>query len=233
MNIEYSDVDRKLNLNPYSCANIVQNKMINFLGEINLTSDTLRKDYGAFWVVAKLKIHFYDYPMLNDNVFCSTYPSNKSKIRLNLDYVFSDQNKNTFFLAKQELCPVDIETRKIRKLDSIDNIELNDSNLDISFSRWAFNLDEFEKCFDYTVLYCDTDSNCHVNNANYVRFILNTFDADFFDNHTIRDLEIHYINECLEKETIHIYRKQLGNEMLFIITCADKIIIKAKLIFDA
>ena len=228
MKIEYSDVDRKLNLSLFSSANFIQNIMIRFLGEMNLANNKIRKDYNAFWVVSKLKIHFKKYPKLLDTVAYHTFISGKSKIRLNLDYIFSDSSDSILFLAKQELCPVDWNTRKIKKLDCLDRLSIDNSKM--SFSRWGWNIDEFEKCYDYTVLYCDTDSNYHVNNTSYIRFILNAFDSKFFDMHTIRDLEIHYINECHEKDTIIIYKKTLDNKILFIITCNNIKIIEAKLI---
>ena len=226
MIIEYSDVDRKLNLDLYSCTNIIQNKMTTFLGNLNLANNVLKKDYGAFWAISKLKIHFNDYPMLNDNVSWSTNISGKSKIRLNLDYVFCNDNENVLFVAKQEICPVDLTSRKIKRLDFINNLHEEPSN--ILFSKWK-ETDGFKKCSDYTILYCDTDSNGHVNNASYVRFMLNTFDSDFFYNNTITDLEIHYLNECLEKQTLSIYKKTVQDEIFFLILRDDTKIIEAKL----
>lgn len=230
MIIEYSNVDRKLNLSLYSLTNILQNKMTTFLETLNLDTNTLKKDYGAFWAISKLKICINNYPMLNDIISYSTNISTTSKIRLNLDYIFSDKNQKTLIVAKHEICPVDFSSRKIKKIDHINNLPKKSSNL--SFSKWQNNIDEFEKCFDYTILYCDTDSNCHVNNASYVRFILNTFDSDFLCNNTITNLEIHYLNECLEKQLISVYRKIVNNEIFFLILRDSTKIIEAKLTFN-
>ena len=76
----------------------------------------------------------------------------------------------------------------------------------------------------------DIDFTNHVNNASYVRFILNTFKSDFFVKKNVTDLDIQYINECREGDFINIYKKQFDNNFNFIITNGDKIIITANVV---
>ena len=232
--IEYSDVDTNLNLSVFHATNIVQNIMTNLFDNIGLTNMVLKQHHNAAWVISKLKVGFTQYPRLNDIVTGRAFVSSNSKIRLNLDSVFNDTSNNALFYAKQEICPMDLSTRKVRRLDTINyptNLELHQSVYTAPFSQFTFDLALFSKACDYTVSYCDIDFTRHVNNASYVRFMLNSLDVSFFDNNIITDLEIHYINECREGDVLSIYKQMTENNLNFVILHNETKIIEANFKF--
>lgn len=230
--IEYSDVDTNLNLSTFSATNMVQNIMTELFDNIGITNMILKKHYNAAWVISKLKIHFNKHPFLNDKVHATAFVADNSKIRLCLESNFCDENKNTLFLAKQEICPMDLSTRKVRRLQSIDypfDLELHDNIFNSPFLKLNLNSDDFESYNSYTVAHLDIDFTRHVNNASYVRFLLNTFNSDFFDDNVITDLDIQYVNECREGDLLRIYKKRVDNNFVFLITCNENKIIQANI----
>ena len=233
LKVEYSDVDKQLKLSLFSATNFVQNIMTDLFENIGITNMFLKNNYNAAWVISKLKIHFIKYPFMNDLVNACAFISDNSKVRLCLESNFSDTNGNILFLAKQEICPMDLSTRKVRKLQTINypfDLELHESVFKKPFSKLNLTKDNFDSCTKYTVLPTDIDFTNHVNNASYVGFILNTFKSDFFVKNNVTDLDIQYINECREGDFINIYKKQFDNNFNFIITNGDKIIITANVV---
>ena len=232
--IEYSNVDTRLSLSVFHATNIVQNIMTDLFENIGVTNMILKKRHNAAWVISKLQIHFMDYPKLNDMLNATAFVSSNSKIRLNLDGVFKNPLGNTMFYSRQEICPMDLKTRKVRRLDTINypnDLDLKQSNYTMRFSRFNFNLTDFVQAYTYTVAYCDIDFTRHVNNASYVRFMLNALDANFFNNNIITDLEIHYINECCEGDILNIYKQIVNNKINFIILHNETKIIEASFSF--
>ncbi|MBP5426590.1 MAG: hypothetical protein J6Y29_01620 [Clostridiales bacterium] len=229
--IEFSDVDKHLRLKLICAVNIIQNNMTNLFGKLNISNEGIKQRYNAFWVISKLKIHFKKNPMLGEEIDSESFVSNYSKVRLNISHRFSDDSGNIVFEAHQELCPMDMATRKIKALGSIINEE------DVvfsktSFSRFRWNVEDFTKIYSYTICYDDIDSNAHVNNAKYVGFVSNALGSEFFDANRVRDIEVHYINECVEGAHINIYRKNFDSAMGFIIMSGQTKIMEAKVIME-
>jgi acyl-ACP thioesterase len=52
----------------------------------------------------------------------------------------------------------------------------------------------------------DIDFSNHVNNAVYVRDIMNSLSNDFLDKVSITDVEMHYIAESKEGQILKIYK---------------------------
>ncbi len=78
----------------------------------------------------------------------------------------------------------------------------------------------------------DIDYSRHVNNAIYVRYVMNTLSCDFLSKNKITDFEIHYINETREGQILKIYKKEENNNIRFLIKDDEKEIIRANLIFE-
>ena len=99
----------------------------------------------------------------------------------------------------------------------------------VSFSKLKWNVEEFAKAYSYIIMYDDIDSNGHVNNARYLSFIANALGSEFFDNNRVTDIEVHYINECIEGTHINVYRKSFDGWVGVIIMCGQTEVLKAKI----
>lgn len=228
LKIQYSDVDKHLKLKLFCAVNFVQNDMTNLFEQMNITNARLKAEQGAFWVVSKLKIHFNRCPILCDELKTKSFIAKYSKARLGVVYNFSDMSDESAFVAYQELCLMDIVTRRVRLLGQI----VDDRHViseDVSFSKFRWDVEEFTKVYSYTIMYDDVDSNCHVNNARYLSFVVNALGSQFFDKSTITDIELHYINECIEGTHINVYKRSFDGAIGVIIMCGQTEVLKAKL----
>ena len=71
--------------------------------------------------------------------------------------------------------------------------------------------------------------NHHMNNAAYVRLLLDAFPSGFWDEHPIRAFDIHYVSEGQEGEEIAILQDCQGKDLDFQIKSGDRTLIKAHL----
>ena len=79
----------------------------------------------------------------------------------------------------------------------------------------------------------DIDFSNHVNNAVYVRDIMNSLSNDFLDKVSITDVEMHYIAESKEGQILKIYKKELENNIIrFLIKENEREIIRASISYS-
>ena len=75
------------------------------------------------------------------------------------------------------------------------------------------------------------DLSHHMNNIEYIKLALNTFTDYFLINCNPDELEIHYVEEALEGQSIQVYRAQENNTYYFKLMQNDKLAVKMKLSF--
>ena len=97
------------------------------------------------------------------------------------------------------------------------------------FSKLAEEFTENDFVYEQKIYSSDIDFSQHTNNVAYVKYIMNTFNCDFFNNNKITDIEIHYIKETREGHTLKVYKKEKNNSMEFLIKEEDKEVIRASL----
>ena len=105
------------------------------------------------------------------------------------------------FSIRQETCVIDLDTRKIRKIETVDYPEDMEAEEAIFNDPYQVLKDEFsEDDYVYTqkVYSSDIDYSRHTNNVSYVRYLINTLPCKFFENNRVTDVEIHYIAETKE-----------------------------------
>ncbi len=117
--IEYTNVGRSLNLSVIQAANLIQNITTQFFSTIGLDNIIIKEKNNAAWVVSKSKVHFIIYPIWKEKIKLTSYITEQSKIRIELEIKAENEKNELLFIAKQEFCLIDLGTRKIRKLETI------------------------------------------------------------------------------------------------------------------
>ena len=147
-----------------------------------------------------------------------------------METVFENEKNEYLFSVKQEICPIDIDTRKIRKINTIEypkDMEIKEAFDSEPYYRLVDEFTEAEFVYEQKIYSSDIDFSKHTNNAVYVRFILNVLSSDFIDKNQITDFEIHYIGESKEGQVLKIYKKERKQEMEFLIKEKDREIARA------
>ena len=132
-NITYTEVSQNLKMDLISALNLIQDMMTEYFESFKSDNVRLKKNNKAIWVVTKTKVKFNKYPGWNDLVKGKGYTILVKPIRIGLEIVFKNKEEEILFGAKQECCVIDLETRKLRKINTVDYPE----NLEVE--KFIFN----------------------------------------------------------------------------------------------
>ena len=190
---------------------------------------------NAVWVVSKAKVHFNKFPSWRDVIKGRCYTTKIKPIRVEVETAFKNIDDEVLFVTNQESCVLDLETRKIRKINTIsypEDMEIVQSLTQDGYLKLDVEFTEDDLAYEQKIYSQDIDYSRHVNNAIYVRYIMNALSCDFFNKNKITDFEIHYINESKEGQILKIYKKEENKSISFLIKDCEKEIIRANLIFE-
>ena len=220
------DFDMKLSL--LEIIRFLQLTTFNHSNEIMLDHKTMQEKSNAFWVITKMKVKINKDVTSGDNLKVATWTQPLSIIRAIRD--FSVKQKNCIVAsASAEWCCLDMSTRKIRKLSTIqypdlemvktDSSKLNFENLNQEYKDSNF-------VYSRTIRSSDIDVNNHTNNLKYNSMALDAFTVEELNGFLIKEYEIHFVNESIEGEVIEIYKKKVGLTFFVEGRIGEKVIFK-------
>lgn len=234
--LEYSLLDRKLKLKQFEVFNFAQNTATEYFKMFNGDNISVRKNDNAVWVVTKARVHFYKNSTWLDTMEAHSYTTKIKPIRVETETSFKDKEGNLLFVATQQSCPLDIETRKIRKVSTVtypENMEADESLLPDDYMRLNAEFEKEDFAYRQKIYSQDIDYSNHVNNSIYIRYIMNALTNDFIDKINITDFEIHYIAESKEGQVLNVYKKETAeNNIEFLIKESDREIIRANIKYE-
>ncbi len=229
--INYTETGQDLELSLVDAFNVVQNVMTEYFETFKSDNIVLKNQNNAIWVLTKTRIHFDKYPQWRDSIISRGYMTKVKPIRIETESQTYTKQKEKLFTARQECCVIDLDTRKIRKINTVnfpENMETENSAIESSYMRLKDEFSEKDFMFEQKVYSSDMDFSRHTNNTIYVKYIANTLTCNFFDENVITDMEIHYINESREGDLLQVYRKfKEKNIIEFLITSGEKEVIRA------
>ena len=117
--VSYTDADRNVNLSLLSALTIIQDMMTEYFGVLKSDNIILKNENNAIWVLTKTKVHFNKYPTWRDIIEGIAYTTEVKPIRVEMEVDFKNEDNETLFYAKQESCAIDLTTRKIRKISTV------------------------------------------------------------------------------------------------------------------
>ena len=152
---------------------------------------------GLFWALGKLHLKIHRLPKWNDKIRVDTWAKERESIMFLRDYEVFSETGELLCCAISEWMLVDFYQNKIVRLERLN------THLDFPKDRSAFEgrvprlsrLDFPENSVFQTVVLSDLDINQHVNNASYVRWVLDRFSYDFYNQHQIKEVIISYTNQ--------------------------------------
>jgi acyl-ACP thioesterase len=212
-----------------SSLGVAQDNMCEFFKAIKCDGPTMIPKTNCFFVMLKNKIHINDFKSWLDEFSVRTELVSQTRIRLSVQTKFLDDSGSVFATCLQEMCPMDVTTRKERMVADTtlpEDMELTD-NAELNFEKMTFDLSEENLVQTKQIDATNIDIYKHTNNLEYVRFMLSTFDMDFIENNTLTDIEIHYICESRFGDNLKIFRRIENDVIYFQINNGDKVITKA------
>lgn len=188
---------------------------------------------GYFWMAARTKLCFHGFPGALDDISVTTWPA---RIRCGIcnRYYTLTRNGELMTEGRTEWA---IFNRNIGRIDT---------NPDEIFSKVPYS-DEIvcggrmarinrdfsgvETLGTYTVSSADIDVGRHMNNVKYIRAMLSMFSTEQQERMDIRGLEINYLSQSMEGETLSIMKRDAeGGMELGVLHADDRAAATAKLL---
>ena len=190
------------------------------------------------WVLLGKEINIKRFPELSEKVTVETYPSGVDRIFAYRDYRMFDNKGNCIVEASSTWTLMNTVKRSLERIpDHIMSLPLPQgiTLLPRCNRKIIFPNAESEMAETFKVNFYHLDWNAHVNNVNYLRFILES-DPGRLKTSKPKKIEIHFKTEAMEGDILSVYNIQGtdDNETFHSISKAgsSKVIAQAKIFWD-
>lgn len=230
--ISASMVDTKANLSVIGAFQVIQDAITELTGQLKIDGMTLNEKYNAFWVFAKTRVKFLKEIAWNNEIAISSYISFISLAKMNIDVEIKNKNDEVVIYSRTEICALDMETQRIRKLSTVgvDETMLSDKQtMEIIFTKFEGN--DLPQIDNVKIKYTNIDFSHHTNNLEYIRFIMNTYSVAEIERKQIKEMEVIYANQSFENDVLDIFKANFADKDLIVIEKSEKPVIKCEIIF--
>lgn len=200
--IYYCDSDKYGRVTPISLLTYMGETSSLHSDSLGVGIDELRKyDYG--WILNRWKVKFSKYPKVKDKIIIETWTSGFDKFYATREFVIYDEKKEELvrattlwvFLNTVKKRPIRIPKEFNSKYNIIDEKLFND--------YYEFGNDfEVNKFANFNVRKSDIDYNNHVNNVNYLNWILEVVPENMDKDYVLTELDIQYKKEIKSGQSI-------------------------------
>ena len=197
-------------------AQIIEDSVCAFFAAFGKDNATLKKEYGALWVFVKNKFQRRAFTTWNEEITVESYLTVKTAATVVVDTAVKNSEGEIAVAARTELCVVDLGNKRIRRISSVDfpeNIAVYDSVFGFEFNR--FELTRLEKKYGFTVPSTSIDLCGHLNNVEYLRFVLNATSAETEIFRPVREIEINFVAQACEGEKLTLFGGECGANEFF------------------
>ena len=188
------------------------------------------KQENAFWVLSRILVQMDEYPNWKDKVEIKTWPKGADGFFALRDFEISMKGKIIGRVTSSWLI-LDMKTRRPRKLIDFNFIHenfLQEKAIDKKLEKLILK-SELKDLEQRKVYFSDLDVNKHVNNATYVRWVLDSF---FSDNNSelISELQINFISELMLNDEFEVCKSEDDNKQFYVLkNSKDKEVCRARI----
>ena len=213
--VSSSFADRLCVMNIYQTNLMVQDAMTEFFEQYGCDAVRLSKSHRAVWAVARTKVRYDRAPFWMDRVRVRVWPVKLTPVAVHLNVQIETPDGEPLIRCRQELCAIDVADHSLRRVDSTPfplDMGVSDPVLPVPCRRMKLDLGEEKRAFSHLIRTTDTDMNGHMNNAAYVRLICDCLPSSFWDEKQIREFDIQYVNESVEREVLDVFLDLDGDD---------------------
>lgn len=213
---------------------LIQDMISEQTGRMGIDDFSIKNKSGAFWVMNKVRLKLFKMPCWKDTVKLTSCMIQPTGVQCRWDFLAADEQGTPFWTGRTELCLLDFETHRIRRVNStcfpldLDFCEANT----MKFDKFKPTTESGEYMYSKVIRATDLDIVCHTNNVQYNTFALDTFTADELKAMEITDYQIDFVSESHEGDRIDLYREKTedGYTVIGIHPDDGKMIFKTKIV---
>ena len=222
--IEYGMCDTHALLKIPEILKMVEAGVASFLGIYHKDNLSVKKDYQALWLFTKTYFEIDSLPAWDESVIIEACRvEHPSKISCIVEVFIHSKDKEEGIRAWVECLTASIATRKLLRLSAIDfNVPVS-KPCPIEFSKWEIDCVE-ERCLKVSSSYLDYSR--HVNNAEYLRILFDGYTLEELERMKVASMELHYLSEAKEKDSLSI-QKKIDGKLTYFKIVKDKPVLEA------
>jgi acyl-ACP thioesterase len=167
---------------------------------------------AKFWVLSRLRIEVRHFPVWGVTGSLRTWPRGVTHVFAMRDFELLDPAGAVLMAGSSAWLVLDMKTRRPQRISKIlpgfENLENR-----AALGRDPEKLPEgtaWDRQSAATVRYMDLDVNGHMNSSRYLGLILDAYPVEFHRTHSVRALEVNYLDETRAGETVAILTRQSG-----------------------
>jgi acyl-ACP thioesterase len=156
------------------------------------------------WLLSRLKIKIASFPVWQDRITISTWPSGAQRLFALRDFQLQDKHDQTVAAAVSAWLVLDVEKRRpvrigpfIEKLRPLEGQHILPDTLD-KLPGLEFRTHEKK----FVVRYRDLDINQHVNNVSFVEWLVESIPNGVLNTAVLAELEINFMAEAFYEDRI-------------------------------
>jgi medium-chain acyl-[acyl-carrier-protein] hydrolase len=160
------------------------------------------------WILSRIKVQVRSLPAWGDTVQLATWPKGVDRLFALRDFSLTSEKGETLVLATTAWLLVDVEKNRPQRIDVIP--------VDLRFPGASHAIREvpdkialpqhLTPIFEKPIWISDLDTNQHVNNAQYAKWIGDCFSEDHYRHRRLTSMHINYLEEALLGDTIELLK---------------------------
>lgn len=183
----------------HGLAYCLQETAVNHASAARLGYDELIK-LNLAWVLTRQLIKLYKIPKLNDKITVETWAAGMTDAIAIRDFNILNKEQNIMGICRSSWMLIDLKLRKpVRIPEEMRNLlPKNPGKLqeDLQLEKIPLAENSKHNRSTYHVVYSDLDMNHHVNNINYLKWVLDDFDYYYRQKYRLGSIEINYLAEA-------------------------------------
>lgn len=209
----------------------VEECVTELYGELGIDGFTVAEKFNACWVFLKTRIEMIKPIEWKASYSASAFFSKKSAASMQIDVAIRNSDGDLCSYAKVEAVSLDLDTGKIRKVDTVgvgEDFEIHEPLSKLQFTRFPKN--ELPEIDTVKIKYTNIDYLQHTNNKEYPKFILNTYEVKDLIEKPIKELEIQYAGQAVEHDVLSICKDVIDGKEIFAIKRDGVVLIKCEIV---
>lgn len=186
-------------------ANYLQEVAYHHAGELGFGYEQM-KERRTLWMLSRLKIQMFAYPVWNEKIVVETWPSGIHKLFAMRDFRIRDAQGEVMGIASSYWLIVDLDShRPLRpgiEMQRFSSIEYGEPVFEALLEKLEMPEDG-ERFGQHKVVFSDLDIVGHVNNVKYIEWCIDASMSEEGLDKNISEFEINFLHEAV-----------LGNDVL-------------------
>ncbi len=209
-------------LSVYGLLNFMQNSAATHADSLGFGKEHLNAA-NNFWALSRMLIRVHRVPANGETITVHTWPAGMDRILARRDFEIMDSQQQIIVSATTSWAVVDLKTRRpVNPADAVGKFSQLDSprSMQVNAGKVTGDSKDLFSTYEHITRPGELDVNHHINNANFVKWAIDSFPVSWISENVLDELEANYLSEsvCDQHLTIKTYKPDDQGKFLTIIT---------------